>query len=62
MYKTVYINKDNQILNPKHFKKLNNNRYLNKSQLRLLGFKKIKLKSAQANEGFMKTMIEKFKN
>ena len=42
MYKTVYINKDNQILNIKSFKRLNNNKNLSKSQLKLLGLKKLK--------------------
>ena len=42
MFKEVYINKHNQILNIKTFKRLNGGRALTKSQLRLLGLKKIK--------------------
>ena len=47
MFKYVYINKDNQILNINGFKRLNGGRALTKSQLRLLGLKKIKLTSEQ---------------
>ena len=50
MLKYVYINKDNQILNINGFKRLNGGRSLTKSQLRLLGLKKIKLTSEQASE------------
>ena len=35
--KLVYINEDNQILNPKSFSRLNGNRNLSKSQLKFLG-------------------------
>jgi hypothetical protein len=35
MFKYVYINKDNQILNINGFKKLNGGRSLTKSQMRL---------------------------
>ena len=42
MFKYVYINKDNQILNINGFKRLNGGRSLTKSQLRLLGLRKIK--------------------
>ena len=45
MFKYVYINKDNQILNINGFKRLNGGRSLTKSQLRLLGLRKIKLTS-----------------
>ncbi len=45
MFKYVYINKDNQILNINGFKRLNGGRTLTKSQLKLLGLKKIKLTS-----------------
>lgn len=61
MFKYVYINKDNQILNINSFKRLNGGRALTKSQLKLLGLKKIKLTSAQANEGIIKTMCEGIK-
>ena len=61
MFKYVYINKDNQILNINSFKRLNGGRALTKSQLRLLGLKKIKLTSAQADEGIIKTMCEGIK-
>ena len=50
MFKEVYINKHNQILNIKTFKRLNRGRALTKSQLRLLGLKKIKLTSERASE------------
>ena len=46
MFKYVYINKDNQILNINSFKRLNGGRALTKSQLKLLRLKKIKLTSA----------------
>jgi len=62
MFKTVYINKHNQILNPNHFKRINGGRALTKSQLKLLGLKKIKLTSDQANDGFIQTMVEGIKN
>ena len=39
MFKYVYINKDNQILNINSFKKLNGGRALTKSQLKLLRLK-----------------------
>ena len=45
MFKYVYINKDNQILNINGFKRLSGGRSLTKSQLRLLGLRKIKLTS-----------------
>ena len=45
MFKYVYINRDNQILNINSFKRLNGGRSLTKSQLRLLKLKKIKLTS-----------------
>lgn len=61
MFKYVYINKDNQILNINSFKKLNGGRALTKSQLKLLRLKKIKLTSAQADEGIIKTMCEGIK-
>ena len=51
MFKYVYINKDNQILNINGFKRLNGGRSLTKSQLRLLGLKKIKLTSEQTING-----------
>ena len=57
----VYINKDNQILNINHFKKLNGGRSLTKSQLRLLRLKKIKLTREQASNGFIKTICEGLK-
>ena len=56
MFKYVYINRDNQILNINSFKRLNGGRSLTKSQLRLLRLRKIKLTSdrlkrqAQASE------------
>ena len=61
MFKYVYINKDNQILNINGFKRLNGGRSLTKSQLRLLGLKKIKLSSEQATNGIIKTMCEGLK-
>ena len=61
MFKYVYINKDNQILNINSFKRLNGGRALTKSQLKLLRLKKIKLTSAQADEGIIKTMCEGIK-
>ena len=61
MFKEVYINKYNQILNIKTFKRLNGGRALTKSQLRLLGLKKIKLSSEQATNGIIKTMCEGLK-
>ena len=45
MFKYVYINKDNQILNINSFKRLNGGRALTKSQMRLLRLRKIKLTS-----------------
>ena len=51
MFKQVYINKHNQILNINGFKRLNCGRSLTKSQLRLLGLKKIKLTSEQTING-----------
>ena len=51
MFKYVYINKHNQILNINGFKRLNCGRSLTKSQLRLLGLKKIKLTSEQTING-----------
>ncbi len=45
MFKYVYINRDNQILNINSFKRLNGGRSLTKSQLRLLRLRKIKLTS-----------------
>ena len=39
----VYQNKNGYILNINSFKKLNNGRSLSKSQMRLLGLKKIKI-------------------
>ena len=51
MFKQVYINKHNQILNIKTFKRLNGGKALTKSQLRLLGLKKIKLTSEQTING-----------
>ena len=48
MFKYVYINKDNQILNINSFKRLNGGRSLTKSQMRLLRLRKIKLTSEQA--------------
>ena len=56
MFKYVYINRDNQILNINSFKRLNGGRSLTKSQLRLLRLRKIKLtrdrlkRQAQASE------------
>ena len=61
MFKYVYINKDNQILNINSFKRLNGGQALTKSQLRLLGLKKIKLTSEQATNGIIKTMCEGIK-
>ena len=61
MFKYVYINNDNQILNINSFKRLNGGRALTKSQLRLLGLKKIKLTSEQATNGIIKTMCEGLK-
>ena len=49
------------ILNINSFKRLNGGRALTKSQLKLLGLKKIKLTSAQADEGIIKTMCEGIK-
>ena len=43
------------------FKRLNGGRALTKSQLRLLGLKKIKLTSEQATNGIIKTMCEGLK-
>ena len=53
MFKYVYINKDNQILNINGFKKLNGGRSLTKSQMRLLRLRKIKLTSEQAKNEFV---------
>ena len=39
--KLMYINQDNQLLNPNSFKRLNQNKNLSKSQLKLLGLKKV---------------------
>jgi|TARA_E500000331_G_C17007741_1_gene604960 hypothetical protein len=50
MFKKVYINKHNQILNINGFKRLNGGRALTKSQLKLLGLKKIKLTSERASK------------
>ena len=61
MFKQVHINKHNQILNIKTFKRLNGGKALTKSQLRLLGLKKIKLSSEQATNGIIKTMCEGLK-
>ena len=65
MFKYVYINRDNQILNINSFKRLNGGRSLTKSQLRLLRLRKIKLTSdrlkrqAQASEQKGKNEKEK---
>ena len=50
MFKKVYINKHNQILNINGFKRLNGGRSLTKSQMKLLRLRlrKIKLTSEQA--------------
>jgi hypothetical protein len=53
MFKYVYINKDNQILNINGFKRLNGGRSLTKSQMRLLRLRKIKLTSEQAKNEFV---------
>ena len=67
MFKYVYINRDNQILNINSFKRLNGGRLLTKSQLRLLRLRKIKLTSdklkRQAKKDNMKNakrILEKF--
>ena len=39
--KLMYINTDNQLLNPNSFKRLNKNKNLSKSQLKLLRLKRI---------------------
>ena len=54
----VYINKDNQILNINGFKRLNGGQSLTKSQLRLLGLRKIKLTSEQASEHNKKEFVQ----
>ena len=51
MFKFVYINRDNQILNINSFKRLNGGRSLTKSQLRLLRLRKIKLTSDRQATG-----------
>ena len=53
MFKKVYINKHNQMLNINGFKRLNGGRALTKSQLKLLGLKKIKLTSERAKNEFV---------
>ena len=40
----MYINRDNQLLNPNSFKRLNNNKNLSQSQLKLLRLKRVFIK------------------
>ena len=42
--KLMYINTDNQLLNPNSFKRLNKNKNLSKSQLKILRLKRIFIK------------------
>ena len=42
--KLMYINEDKQLLNPNSFKRLNKNKNLSKSQLKLLRLKRIFIK------------------
>ena len=42
--KLMYINTDNQLLNPNSFKRLNKNKNLSKSQLKLLRLERIFIK------------------
>tara|TARA_R100001224_G_C3921637_1_gene115462 strand:- start:405 stop:545 length:141 start_codon:yes stop_codon:yes gene_type:complete len=42
--KLMYINLDNQLLNPNGFKRLNNNKNLSQSQLKLLRLKRVFIK------------------
>jgi hypothetical protein len=45
--KLMYINKDNQLLNPNSFKRLNQNKNLSKSQLKLLRLERIFIKESE---------------
>jgi hypothetical protein len=42
--KLMYLNLDNQLLNPNSFKRLNKNKNLSKSQLKLLRLERIFIK------------------
>ena len=42
--KLMYINLDNQLLNPNSFKRLNGNKNLSQSQLKLLKLKRVFIK------------------
>ena len=42
--KLMYINRDNQLLNPNSFKRLNKNKNLSQSQLKLLRLKRVFIK------------------
>ena len=42
--KLMYINLDNQLLNPNSFKRLNKNKNLSQSQLKLLRLKRVFIK------------------
>ena len=45
--KLMYINSDNQLLNPNSFKRLNKNKNLSKSQLKLLRLERIFIKESE---------------
>ena len=47
--KLMYINRDNQLLNPNSFKRLNKNKNLSKSQLKLLRLERIFIKESELN-------------
>jgi len=47
--KLMYINRDNQLLNPNSFKRLNKNKNLSKSQLKLLRLERIFIKESEIN-------------
>ena len=49
-YTFLYQNEDGHIMRPESFLNINKGRTLSKSQLRLLGIKKIKLKDVQASK------------
>jgi len=56
----VYTNGRGEIFRIAQFTKLNGGKKLSKSQMRLLGLKKIKLNRAQATNGIIKTICKAY--
>jgi hypothetical protein len=53
----MYLNKNNELLKPNNFKRLNGNKNLSKSQLNLLGLKKVSINSNDFR-GFVRKIIK----